>query len=119
MSEDDIILRDKEQEIYCVMYLKYKDTFTPEYPKSLDVEEYYIDQAMYNVNAYGRRITSFYTPFGIKQIDSWLSKQIRNESKYSKIELEQLIKRNPHLHNVIKTNLLDNLKNIQNGPLEY
>ena len=90
------IERDKETELQCLIYLDYSDTFKRTYPKTKDI--------------YDRRITSFLLPYGIKIIDSWFSKQIQSESKYSKEELKNMIRRNPHLHNVIKTDLLSNLK---------
>ena len=41
-------------------------------------------------------------------------KQITHESKYDKETLEKMIKCNYHLHNIIKTNLIDNLRNYKN-----
>ncbi len=113
--EKDRDLRiDKDTEFDCVWYMKenYPDTFKMEYPKdNEDATDYYIDQSMRNVVIADRRIISTFTPYGISGIDEWFSKQIRNDSKFSKEELEQMIKRNPHLHNIIKTNLLSNLIN--------
>lgn len=111
-KERNLII-DKDTEFDCVWYVKenYPDTFKEEYPKeNEDASDYYIDQSMMNVVIADRRITSTFTPYGISGIDEWFSKQIQKGSKFSKEELEQMIKRNPHLHNIIKTNLLSNLK---------
>ncbi len=84
-----------------------KSKFKDEYPeKGVDIKEkYYIDQAP----RLGQYVYSLYTPHGINQIDSWFTKHISQGS--DKVKLEFMIKRNVHLHNVIKTNLLENLKN--------
>ena len=104
--------RDKESELECLMYVKlnYPDTFKRTYPKSKDIENYYWDRAGRIVEIYDRRITSFLTQYGVQIIDTWFPKQIQGDSKYSKEELKNMIRRNPHLHNVIKTNLLSNLR---------
>ena len=104
------IERDKETELECLIYLDYPDTFKRTYPKTKDIEYYFTDQSGSIIDIYDRRITSFLLPYGIKIIDSWFSKQIQSECKYSKEELKNMIRRNPHLHNVIKTDLLSNLK---------
>lgn len=72
----------------------------------------YYDQSPYNSNYGERTFSSAYLPYGIKRFDSFFSNEIRlgNKSKYTKIELKKMIRRNPHLHNLIKENLLDNLK---------
>ena len=92
--------------------MNYPDTFKKTFPKKKlnDIDEYYYDQAYRVVKIYDRRISSFLLPMGIKKIDSWFARQIQMEkSKFSRKQLERLIRRNPHLHNVIKTDLLSNL----------
>jgi hypothetical protein len=89
--------------------------YKKEYPNpGLEFEYYYRDQAI-NISRYGYvGIMNTYLEYGIKQIDKWFSEQIRNENcKFSKEELTNMIKKNPHLHNVIKTNLLENLERIK------
>lgn len=44
-------------------------------------------------------------------MEQWMINQIIKGSEYSKEDLIKMIERNPHLHNVIKTNLLENLNN--------
>lgn len=107
---------DLEQEFNCKHYIDARDTFKKKYPKKgVDIkEEYYYDQARRLLNKPGLQIFSAYLPLGISRMESWLGKQIRDEnSKYTKKEIEKMIRRNPHLHNVIKTNLLDNLNRIK------
>jgi len=102
-------MTDKEIEFDCVNDIKYvKDTFKEDYPTK-DIDHYYIDYSSNCIMIGNRKITSSYTWFGIKEIDSWFYRQIES-SKFSKKQLEKMIRRNPHLHNVIKTNLLQNLK---------
>lgn len=83
-----------------------------------DFESFYIDRATSNINIYGCRIMSSYTPYGIKQIESWFITQIQklgtNKEKYKAQDLEDLILRNPHLHEVIKSNLILNLNSYAN-----
>ena len=113
---------DREQEFNFTQFLMkdlyptVPDTFREEYPlKGVDViDEFYRDQAPHNSKFYDREINCFYLQLGIKRMDIWMGKQIRKlgtpEAKFSADKLRELIKANPHLHNVIKTNLLDNLK---------
>jgi hypothetical protein len=107
--------REKEQEWNFKEGLDYPHKFKKEYPKEgVDIEDYYYDQAPRRVDLRfmgGPSISSCFLPHGIKQMDSWMGRQISGESKFTKKELKKMIKHNFHLHNVIKTNLLDNLKN--------
>lgn len=88
-----------EIECECLSYLDSPDTFKKQMPNGGNID--YSDQSP--------TWCSFYTMHGISQIDSWFSKQIQYGSKHSKEDLEKMIRRNPHLHNLIKTNLLINL----------
>lgn len=107
--------REEEIEFDCTYHFKqgFKVTYKEEYLKDKDdIDTYYVDQAGTH-SIYGdRALTSFFTWYGIKQMDSWYAKQIRleSDSKYTKEQLEGFIKTNPHLHNIIKTNLLLNLR---------
>lgn len=100
------IRQDNDTESECLFYFNenYPDTFKKQYPTD-DIGDYYVDQSP-NIGMY---VSSIFTSYGIKIIDSWFSRQIINGCKYSKKQLEKMIKVNPHLHNIIKTNLLDNL----------
>lgn len=82
----------------------------------VNMDKIYVDQGGSRVFFADRCISTFYTPFGIKQLDSEFSKRImdlRNDPekiKNSKILLKE-IKENPHLHRKIKRDLIVNLKN--------
>lgn len=106
--------KDFEHRMDFLMYIDYPDTFKEEYPdKEKDSDYFYVDQAptlMDLRNYNGPRITSFFTPYGISGLDGWISKQIQGESEFTKDQLIRMIRRNPHLHNIIKTNLLSNIK---------
>jgi hypothetical protein len=114
--EEQDRLREEDQAnnsmIFSKMKKDYPIRYKEEYPLEItSIEDYYWDQARSSTCIGDRCISAAYLPYGIKQFDSWYAKQIQlgPESKYSKEELEDNIKRNPHLHNVIKTNLLSNL----------
>lgn len=115
--------RDRELRLDFTMYRDYTDTFKEEYPTPgvCVMDTYYVDQAASLMDLTGYRgptITSFFTQHGIARLDEWMGRQIRGENNFENIpteELEILIKRNPHLHNVVKTNLLNNLKNNEHG----
>lgn len=87
------------------------ESFEEEYCNERSSEEFYVDQAPINSRCFDRTFFSAYTPHGIRNLDSWMIKQITHESKYDKETLEKMIKCNYHLHNIIKTNLIDNLRN--------
>ena len=111
--------RDRETRIECEIYSnENKSKFKPrKIKKGEDAEDHYFDHSARNVRVGERTISSFYTPYGIKIIDSWLSKQIKFGNPhplYTKEEIGNLIKRNPHLSDVIKTNLLSNLESYYN-----
>ncbi len=91
-------------ELDCLLYYKSPDNYIETAP-GLTMEEVYLDQA----KTFGY-VYSTNTPHGIRQFDEFFGKQIRlgESSFYSKEELELLIRRNPHLHNIIKTNLIYN-----------
>lgn len=70
-----------------------------------DISNIYIDQ----VPHYGNFVSSVYLEKGIKEIDSGFAKRIMNLNEdYKKLEIE--IQNNPHLHTMIKDNLIQNLK---------
>lgn len=88
---------------------KYKSSiYKEQYPqKGEDPDKWYIDQSP----KFGC-VHSFYLPYGLKRMESWYIDQILNKyPTYTKEQMELLIKCNPHLHNIIKTNLLNNLEN--------
>lgn len=117
MTREEII--DMEHSLECEMYGKeYPDTFKKKYPKitkknSREMEIAYCDHSVKNLKVGNRLITSFYTPYGISGIDGWFGKQINaGPGRYAKEDMLRMIRRNPHLSNIIKTNLLDNLESI-------
>jgi hypothetical protein len=88
---------------------KYKSSiYKEQHPqKGEDSNYWYLDQSP----KYGM-VSSFFTPWGIKQMESWYIDQIqKGYPTHTKEQMELFIKCNPHLHNIIKTNLLDNLQN--------
>lgn len=103
-----ILARDNPDE-YSDWY--FPDTYLEIYPKNQsDMEDIYIDQAPRLSQIYHLNINSFNTEVGIKRMESWMTYQIQNKSDYSNDDLEYMIRRNPHIHNIIKTNLISNLK---------
>ena len=95
-------------------FLEGPDTFVAAYPNSGDdvKEMYYYDQAPTSSHYWDRKIQSFYTQYGISLMDSHFGRMIREELLEPEI-IEKMIRRNPHLHNVIKTNLLSNLEEVK------
>lgn len=94
--------------------------FKEEYPpKGFNIDNYYVDQAgVQSTYVADRSISNIYLPLGLKRIESWYIREIQRWNSsyllrggYHKEELIDFIKGNPHLHNVIKTNLIHNLKN--------
>ena len=87
------------------------DAYYKEWIKNNNIEDAYYDQSF----NYGIGVCSAYTSYGIKLIDSWLSKQIRlfgnEECEFTYNQLYNMILRNMNLHEVIKWNLIMNLKN--------
>ncbi len=77
-------------------------------------QTFYVDQACFR-----GYVSGGYTSYGISQIDSWFGKQIRKigtpESRYTVKELTKLILCNENLHDVIKSNLMSNLKNYKSS----
>ena len=102
-----------EQRCRAESYEDYPDTFKEMYVASgFPVESFYVDQGINSTVLGDRMITSFNLPLGIKWIDKWFSQRIMKRD-YDPVFLEKLIRRNPHLHNVIKTNLINNLNNYE------
>ena len=107
-SEDEII---EDYKYYWVGYLNEPVYFKEEYLGNRPIDDFYFDQAPYYNSFYNRTISSVFLKLGLQRMEYWMFKQITGNSEYTKDELDEMIKRNPHLHNVIKTNLLDNLNN--------
>ena len=89
------------------------EMFLEEYPKpGVPLMWYYRDQAPLNesVSAF-YNIFAFYTPYGIQEIDGAFAALItRGRGHYTAKQMEAMILANPHLHPVIKTNLLHNAR---------
>jgi hypothetical protein len=77
-----------------------------------DIEDLYVDETIRKITVGDQCITSFYTPYGIKQMDSDYGRRIRSGTEDLK-KLRREIKLNPHLHRRIKRNLLYNLRTYQ------
>lgn len=77
-----------------------------------NLDDIYVDQLPHYSQFYDREVFASYTPYGIKMIDSRYIRAIQHMEKYSMTpeRLAHIIKKDPHLHNVIKTNLLYNIK---------
>ena len=82
--------------------------------RGVDIQDYYYDQAPRRTDLRsigGPSISSAFLPYGLQQMEGWMIRQIIYGSKFTKEELAKMIIHNIHLHNVIKTNLLNNLTN--------
>ena len=93
-------------EYYATIYKP--SIYKEQYPqKGEDSDYWYLDQSP----KYGI-VSSIFTPWGIKQMASWYISQIqKGYPTYTKEQMKLFIKCNPHLHNIIKTDLLNNLEN--------
>lgn len=88
------------------------DSFKFELKNGLTNDEIYRDMSPVYCDFFDRSFFSTYLKLGIQRLDSWMSKQIQmKDSKYPPEVLAKMIRCNYHLHNVIKTDLLNNLKN--------
>ena len=80
-------------------------------------QAFYCDQATKTSQCADKYFFSAFTPSGIQLIDRWYILRIQElkkpnaRFKYTAPELEEMILKNPHLHPVIKSNLVENLKN--------
>lgn len=85
--------------------------FLPEYPKrEVPLERYYVDQVVVGPDQVGDRwFMSAYTQWGIHVMDSMFIKVIRS-GRYTLDQVEAMVLCNPHLHGVIKTNLIENAR---------
>jgi len=108
------VLEEYECDWRSVLELKNPTLFFHEYPtKDTDWDDVYRDMSGWN----GAYVGSVYLKLGIKRMDGWMCKEImkgEEESKYTKEQMEYMIKYNPHVHPIIKTNLLENLQTIWN-----
>jgi hypothetical protein len=100
----------KEPQEYPVLF-----EYTEDVPD--DISSIYYDCAAEYTRFFDRNFFSAYTPHGIKEFDGWLGKQIQSHRgwgsppRYTPEEIAKMIRLLPHLHPVIKSNLLHNLKN--------
>lgn len=108
----------------------------------IDFDEIYKDQAIHGISVPGFHFLSAYTPEGIRKLDTLFSRRVmafKNEESYTeysynysecrygkppKKEVERIwtdtfetlsedIQNNPHLHPIIKENLMFNLNNCE------
>lgn len=103
---------DQEQECNHLCFVEEKiKTYKYELLGNKKIDEIYLDMCPNYCKGYPS-IFSCYLYVGIQRMDSWLSKQIqlREKCKFTPKQISEMIKYNYHLHNVIKTNLLENLK---------
>lgn len=107
-----------------ITFLKDIREFVPVYPEDgVNIGDYYVDQAPHNSQFFDKDFMAMHTPHGIRGIDSWFGRQIRSldmrdgvigtESGVPVDELRDMVIANPHLHAVIKTDLLHNLGNYE------
>ena len=81
-------------------------------PSAKQIDSYYIDQAMVSTQYFDRHLFAVYTPHGIRMLEGAYCEKMRNmPTKEYADDLRREIKKNPHLHEKIKENLLLNLKN--------
>lgn len=92
------------------------DDYYKQWLKNNNIDRAYLDvspQASYYED---RCISSVYTPWGIKEMDSWFGKQIRklanNDCEFTSKQLKKMILCHAHLHELIKWNLIINLNNV-------
>lgn len=71
---------------------------------NIDDDELYIDQEYYN----HRHVLTSYTPYGIRQMYTDYADRIL-KGKEDKAKLQEEIQANPHLHQTLKNNLIQNL----------
>lgn len=77
----------------------------------VNFDEICVDQAVRRSTCLDREFVSAYTPWGIRQMDTNYCNLIGNmPSKEYADKLEKEIINNPHLHDIIKENLLSNLE---------
>lgn len=78
--------------------------------KKIKIEDIYVDQSQVFVKGFKKcpNIFSSYTAYGIKCIDSEYGRRICDTQEDPKT-LEKEIRNNPHLHKIIKDNLIQNL----------
>jgi|TARA_R110000851_G_scaffold131429_5_gene265381 hypothetical protein len=111
-----IDIYDELEEYECdwrqVLEMNNPQLFFPEYPtKDTDWDDVYRDMSGWN----GGFVGSVYLKLGIKRMESFMGREIRKgkeKSKYKKEQMVYMIKYNPHIHSIIKTNLLSNLETI-------
>jgi hypothetical protein len=89
----------------------YSEEFINRFIRRYGLDEIYRDYSPYYNKFYDRQIHSFYTPYGISSIDSFICKEICKEDvdveKWKEIILTQ-----PNLHPIIRNNLYGNLVNM-------
>lgn len=114
-----------ECEIDCIFDAQYTEEShytepSPDELKNINLDNIYYDQSPYYLNHPNLQIGAILLPYGIKNIDKFLSHIIINYDKndYTFEEIEILIKHNTHLHNIIKYNLLSNLDTINQVEVE-
>lgn len=91
----------------------YSQLFINRFIKIYGLDNIYRDYAPHYNKFGNRQIHSFYTPYGISQIDSFICREIRKED--IDIELwKEIILRQPNLHPIIRNNLYYNLINLEN-----
>jgi hypothetical protein len=94
----------------------YSEKHIKRWMKKHDIMEYYRDYAPSYINTPGFSMSCVLLELGIKRLDSWFVHEIRKlengESKYTRKELINGIRRCPHLHPMIKNNLVFNCKNL-------
>lgn len=88
------------------------DTFKIEYMGNRTMDDIYRDMAPEYTRIFDRTIFACYLFIGIQRLDTWMAHQIQMREKcpYRPHILAKMIMCNYHLHNVIKTNLLENLR---------
>lgn len=76
------------------------------------MEVVYRDQAVYHKHFLDRCFIAAYTPLGIQRREYGYIRRILDfkGTEEERKELEKEIRDDPHLHKVIKRNLIDNLK---------
>lgn len=94
---------------------------TPTLIMGVPIKEVYTDQGPINTHFKGYSFGCWYSPHGIQQLESDYCRRIQGTNRYgdpidmNPTDIAQHIAEEPHLHRIIKDNLILNLKNYNEG----
>lgn len=111
-KEQKIRIAEDQECIFQECLEKGLDSFKFELRENLKDHEIYKDMAPQYSKWFDRTFFASYLELGIIWQVRWIAEQImlKDQSKYSPETIAKMIRCNYHLHNAIKTDLLNNLK---------